>query len=96
MAYGYVVGYVTIDDPEKYKEYTNRDPAIVAAHGGEYLARGGDFEIVEGSFPGKLAVIIRFPNHQAAKSWYNSAEYTEIRPIRQAVASASIMIMEGV
>jgi uncharacterized protein (DUF1330 family) len=95
MAYGYVVGYVTIDDPESYQEYANRDPAIVAAYGGEYLARGGDFEVLEGSFPGKLAVIIRFPTVQAAKDWYDSAEYSEIRPIRQAVSSASIMIMEG-
>ena len=96
MAYGYVVGFVTIDNPEEYKEYAARDPSIVAAFGGEYLARGGDFDVVEGNFPGRLAVIIRFPTYDAAKNWYDSAEYAEIRPIRQAVASASIMIIEGV
>ena len=96
MAFGYVVGYVTIDDPERYKEYVSKDPSIVAAFGGEYLARGGDFDVMEGSFPGKLAVIIRFPTYEAAKNWYDSAEYAEIKPIRQAVASSSIMIIEGV
>ena len=96
MAYGYVVGFITIEDAAGYEEYAERDPAIVFEHGGEYLARGGRSEVLEGRIPGTRTVIIRFPSLEAARDWYRSAAYSEIKPIRQAVASASIMCVEGV
>ena len=37
-----------IDDPVKYKQYTDLVPGIVAKFGGKVLARGGRYKIVEG------------------------------------------------
>lgn len=96
MAYGYCIGHITVNDAEAYKEYAAKDPATIAAYGGEYLVRGGQSEVMEGTFPGSRTVVIRFPTFAAAKDWYNGAEYSEIRPLRQAVASGSLMLVEGV
>jgi uncharacterized protein (DUF1330 family) len=87
MAYGYCIGHITVDDAAAYKDYAARDPATIAAYGGEYLVRGGPCEVMEGAFPGDRTVVIRFPSFAAAKDWYSGAEYSAIRPIRQAVAS---------
>jgi uncharacterized protein (DUF1330 family) len=96
MSYGYCIGHITVDDAEAYKDYAAKDPATIAAYSGEYLVRGGQSEVMEGTFPGSRTVIIRFPSFAAAKEWYNGAEYSAIRPIRQAVASGALMIVEGV
>jgi uncharacterized protein (DUF1330 family) len=96
MAYGYCIGHITVDDAEAYKDYAAKDPATIAEYGGEYLVRGGQSEVMEGTFPGTRTVIIRFPSFSAAQEWYNGAEYSAIRPIRQAVASGALMIVEGV
>jgi uncharacterized protein (DUF1330 family) len=96
MAYGYCIGHITVDDAEAYKDYAAKDPATIVAYGGEYLVRGGQSEVMEGTFPGSRTVVIRFPSFAAAKKWYSGAEYSAIRPIRQAVTSGSLMIVEGV
>ena len=50
-----------VDDPEAYKEYLEKAPAFVAKHGGEYLARGGAFEVLRGDWKPTRLVIFRFP-----------------------------------
>ena len=51
---------------------------------------------MEGTFPGSRTVVIRFPTLAAAKDWYNGIEYSDIRPLRQAVAAGALMLVEGV
>jgi uncharacterized protein (DUF1330 family) len=96
MAYGYCIGHITINDADAYKDYAEKDPATIAPYGGEYLVRGGESEIREGTFPGSRTVVIRFPTFAAARAWYTGVEYSEIRPLRQAVADGALMLVEGV
>jgi uncharacterized protein (DUF1330 family) len=96
MPYGYCIGHITVKDPEAYREYADKDPATIAAYGGEYLVRGGQSDTKEGKFPGSRTVVIRFPSLAAANDWYHGAEYSAIRPIREAVATGALMIVEGV
>ena len=37
----YIFASLEITDPAAYEEYRRRVPAIIAAYGGRYLARGG-------------------------------------------------------
>jgi uncharacterized protein (DUF1330 family) len=69
MAYGYCIGHITVDDAAAYQDYAEKDPATIAAYGGEYLVRGGRSEVMEGTFPGSRTVVIRFPSLAAAKDW---------------------------
>ena len=68
----------------------------IARHGGKYLVRGGNTEIVEGGlgqYPVK--VILEFPSMAAAKGWYNSAEYQAILPHRIANSNGNFIWAEG-
>ncbi|MDH3667988.1 MAG: DUF1330 domain-containing protein [Paracoccaceae bacterium] len=96
MPFGYCIGHITVDDPDAYRAYAEKDPATIALYGGEYLVRGGQSDVKEGDFPGARTVVIRFPSFEAANAWYHGAEYSAIRPIREAVASGALMIVEGV
>ena len=49
MAKGYWMFHTTVSDPETYKKYVERDGAAFAKYGARFLARGGEFQAVEGS-----------------------------------------------
>ena len=46
----YLIADITITDPEGFKEYQQAVPAIVEKHGGRYIVRGGDPEVLEGDW----------------------------------------------
>lgn len=69
----------------------------IASHGGKYLVRAGDTEVIEGGrgeYP--LKVILEFPSIAAARGWYNSPEYQAILPYRMQNAKGNFIWAEGV
>ncbi|GAB5377389.1 MAG: DUF1330 domain-containing protein [Acuticoccus sp.] len=73
----YWVARSRIDDPEKYKRYTDRVPEIIARYGAKVLARGGKYEILEGPQTFHRFVVIEFPSMADAIACHASAEYQE-------------------
>ena len=68
----------------------------ITNHGGKYLVRAGNTEVVEGGlgeYPVK--VVLEFPSMDAAKKWYNSAEYQAILPHRTANSKCNFIWAEG-
>lgn len=66
-----------IHDPVAYKRYTDQVPAIVAAHGGKVLARGGRYQVMEGPEHFKRFVVIEFPDFESGVRCFESDEYNE-------------------
>ena len=50
MPYAYVIVDIKVNDPEQYRQYMAQAPATIAAAGGEYLVRGGQHAVLEGSW----------------------------------------------
>jgi uncharacterized protein (DUF1330 family) len=73
----YWVARSHIDDPVKYKRYTDRVPEIIAKFGGKVLARGGNYKILEGPQKFHRFVVIEFPSMDDAVACHRSAEYQE-------------------
>jgi len=67
----------------------------IAKHGGKYLVRGGNTEVVEGGLGYSAKVVLEFSSMDAAKNWYGSAEYQAILPIRKANAKGNFVWAEG-
>jgi uncharacterized protein (DUF1330 family) len=72
-----------VNDPVQYKRYTDRVPAIIAAHGGKVLARGGRYQIMEGPEAFHRFVVIEFPTLEAGVACFQSPEYTEAASFRR-------------
>jgi uncharacterized protein (DUF1330 family) len=85
-----------VRDPVQYKKYTDRVPAIVAAHGGKVLARGGRYQIMEGPETFHRFVVIEFPTLEAGVNCFQSPEYTEAAAFRRGEAGVvENVIVEG-
>jgi uncharacterized protein (DUF1330 family) len=71
-------------------------PAIIAAYGARYLARGGAAERLEGDAPVKRLVILEFPDMTRLRAFYGSAEYRPLLAMRQRAAKSHLIAIEGV
>lgn len=91
----YVIGHITVNDPDGYARYTSQVPGTLAQHGGAFVVRGGETTVMEGEMPHARHVVIRFPDRKAAEAWYNSPEYQAIVPVRQAHSTGVLMIADG-
>ncbi|GAB5467647.1 MAG: hypothetical protein Kilf2KO_06770 [Rhodospirillales bacterium] len=92
----YIIAQIEVTDPDAYSLYTAQTPGVVAAHGGTFIVRGGDPEVLEGSLPGSRIVVIAFADRAAAQGFYNSDAYQEILPLRLAAATGAACIVDGV
>ena len=79
-----------INNPVEYKKYTDRVPAIVQKYGGKVLARGGRFQIMEGTDKFHRFVVIEFPSFEQAVKCHQSAEYQEAAAFRRAAGVGEV------
>lgn len=94
MPKAYWIAHVDVRDAERYKDYVATAKPAFERFGAVFLARSGLFEPLEGTSRGRN-VIIEFPSMQAATDCYNSPKYQEAARIRQEVADADMVIVEG-
>jgi uncharacterized protein (DUF1330 family) len=92
----YVIVQAQITDWDKFRTYLKESPAIIAKHGGKYIARGGEMVFLEGNDEGKRIVIIEFPSLEKAREWYHSEEYRRIKVLREGAAAGSLIAIEGI
>jgi uncharacterized protein (DUF1330 family) len=92
----FLVAEVQLTDPDAIKPYGAKAPQIVVQHGGQYLARGGKTESLEGMELAGRVAIIQFPSMAALKKFYDSPEYREVAPIRQRATKSRLFAVEGV
>lgn len=91
----YVYGNIQVIDPALYEEYRRQVPAVIAAHGGRYLVRGGATEVLEGDAQPQRQVILEFPDMAHLKGFYHSPEYQRLVAIRQRAARGHLFAIEG-
>lgn len=95
MAKGYLIAEIDVHDAQQYANYTAQTPAAIAKHGGKFVVRGGAVEAVEGQAPNGRVVVIEFPSLQAATTFYHSADYQPLIPIRQSASTGRVFLVEG-
>ena len=91
----YMVADVTITNPGPYVEYQKKVPAIVAQYGGKYLARAGSLHHLEGDLGIKRMVIVEFESMDAARRFYESAEYAPLLKLRKETTQSQVAFVEG-
>ena len=92
---GFAIFNIDIKRPKEYKEYVEKVNPIAERYGGEYIIRGGESTIVEGSWAYPRTVVIKFPSYEKALEWYNSEEYKPIKQIRLDNSVANGIIIKG-
>jgi len=91
----YLISDVTIRDPSAFEIYRNRAARSIEAHGGIYLVRGGEIEVLEGARHPAALIVVEFPDMDAARRWYASAEYAEALEVRDRALARSLVLVDG-
>lgn len=94
MPKGYIIGHITVTDPEAYKEYVEKDTPILKALGAKFIIRGGQCEVPEGEAHDRH-VVIEFDSYAAALKAYHDPAYQKVASIRRATADSTIIVVEG-
>lgn len=93
----YLIADAEVHDPEAYKTYLEAAPAFVKKHGGEYLVRGGDFEVLVGDWKPSRLVVFRYPDRQSIENFLNDPDYQPLKAIREAATTPKhVVVVEGV
>ena len=93
---GYVIADVEVTDEALFDEYRKLVPVTVAAYGGKYLVRGGDWEVREGEWMPTRTVVLQFDSVERAREWYDSPEYAAPKQMRIKSTNSSVIIVDGV
>ncbi|HBS49544.1 MAG TPA: DUF1330 domain-containing protein [Rhodobacteraceae bacterium] len=95
MPKGYIIGNVTVTDPEAYKAYVEGNtPILQGRHDAKYLVRGGKSQVMEGEAH-ERHVVIEFPSYEAALAAYEDPDYQAVAEIRKRNADSVIVVVEG-
>jgi uncharacterized protein (DUF1330 family) len=89
------ISHVQVTDPERYAEYAKRATGAIAAHGGVFLARGGDYLQKEGPDRPRN-VVARFPSVAAANACYESPAYQEALGFAKDASVRELCIVEEI
>ena len=77
----YMVFNYRISDREAYNPYLAQVADTLKAHGAQILVADFESEAIEGD-PGHVTVVLKFASKDAARNWFESAEYQEIIGLR--------------
>lgn len=91
----YIAEVFEISNQDQFNKYAAGVPKTIEKYGGHYIVRGGKTKSLEGAEP-KRIVVIAFNSMADAERWYNSLEYSAIRPIRQGATKSRGFVVEGV
>jgi len=91
----YVIVEFTVKNRDVYREkYAGNAGKTAMEHGAEILANS-NWEILDGDPMLSSGVIVRFPDHETALSWYHSPEYQQLIDVRGVAMDARFSLLEG-
>ena len=95
-----MVAYMLVDldvrDAADFDAYRKAVPSLIAKHGGEYLVRGGDFEVIEGNWQPHRLVLFRFPDRGKIRAFFADPEYAELLALRKRTCESVVIAVDGV
>ena len=92
----YLIVDVDLRDSTAYEAYKSRVPALIARHGGEYLVRGGEHEVLEGEWRPHRLVLFRLPDRAAIRAFMADPDYAPLKALRQRIASTDAVAVDGI
>lgn len=93
----YMIVTAAIHDRETFiNGYGAAAADLIGKFGGEYLIRGPGAELLEGDFgDGAGVVVSKWPDRAAAKAFWNSPEYAEVKKLREGLADVQVLLIDG-
>jgi len=87
------IAHVKVRDADAYGRYAALATEAITAHGGQFLARGGAYRVMEGPDRPRN-VVARFPSLEAAVACYESEAYQAALAHAKGAAERELVIVE--
>ncbi len=87
----YLIGHITVKDPDQWKIYTVGVAKSLVPFGAEVLFRGKRVSVLSGEHAHQNSVVIKFPDQPTLQQWYHSQAYQELIPIRDKAADVVLI-----
>ena len=92
---GYVLFRSVFPDPTLLRPYGRAVLPLVAKYDGRFIVTADRPVAVEGDPDLRRVVIIEFPSLARAEEFYRSAEYAEVRKLREGIGQVEAILFEG-
>ena len=92
----YLIADVEITDEGLYAQFRERMTPTLEAYSGKFIARGGEINVIDGSWNPKRLAIVAFDSMEQARSWLTSPEFKELDGIRTSSSNINLVLVEGV
>lgn len=94
MTKGYWMVHVEVENAVAFNAYVTAVADVFKKYDAHFLARGGQFEAVEGQVRPRN-IILEFPSYKAAVDCWHSPEYQAAKALRENAGRVDITIVEG-
>ncbi|CAN7420250.1 DUF1330 domain-containing protein [Phenylobacterium sp. LjRoot164] len=91
----YLVLDFSIADLRGFMPYVEAIPAFIARHGGRYIVRGVEPEVMEGDWAPERMVVLEFPSSDHARAFLNDPEAQELFALRKRTTVSKLVLVEG-
>jgi len=81
---------------EGWEPYQAKVGECFAAYGGSYLVKRETPLVLEGSFASERITVFEFPSMQAIEALWHSAEYREIRKLRDGLGQLDVLAVQKI
>lgn len=92
---GYLLFRSEFPDPASIKPYGKAVVPLAARFGGRFIALADRPEPVEGQPDTRRVVILEFPSLAAARAFWDSPEYAEVKTLREGLGTVEAVLFEG-
>ena len=91
----YVIVDVEITDPPLYRQFVERVTGTIESHGGKFVVRGGEFDVILGDWAPKRLAVLEFEGREQIRAWLASPEYTALDDIRSRSSNINMVAVDG-
>ena len=93
----YLMTEAVVHDVEAYEQYKEQAPQYVARHVGEYCCRGGEVDVLVGTWDPDRIVMLKFPSREALDALGSDPDYKPWKELRESLTTIKTqIILEGV
>ena len=91
----YAIVDLEVFDIELYLRYSLAMRPLLEAAGARYLARGGEFLVLEGDYQPSRLILVEFPSLARMESFFESESYQALEIQRRECSKANIVGVAG-
>jgi uncharacterized protein (DUF1330 family) len=91
----YLVLDFAVHDLRGFMPYVRAIPAVIGKHGGRYIVRGVEPEVIEGDWTPERMVILEFPSREAAKGFLGDPEAQALFAVRPRTTTSRLVLVDG-